>query len=275
MRHREHRPAGRRARRRHPPQHAARRPPEPATSTTSPTPSAAALARARRARERRPGYSQQQSTRPQTLGYGLVDSPARPVRLDRREVLGVDRLRRPSRDVLTRDELLDNVMLYWLPGTGASSARLYWESFEHGGRSRRPGLAVPAGCSIFPKETPAVRRWAGRFTDMRHWNEPAAATSPPSERSCSSTRSPSARRGFVSGAGILPELSVRRGRAAIEFYKAAFGAVEEYRVGGTDDTRRSSRSCRSATRRSGSRTSRRSTATSARSRWAAPRCGCC
>ena len=52
-------------------------------------------------------------------------------------------------NVLTRDELLDNVMLYWLPATAASSARLYWESF------RQPSFAevpIPTGCSIFPKE---------------------------------------------------------------------------------------------------------------------------
>ncbi len=61
-------------------------------------------------------------------------------------------------------------MLYWLPATGASSARLYWESFT------RPGLdpvEVPTGCSIFPKETIRVpRRWAEtRFTDLRYWHE--------------------------------------------------------------------------------------------------------
>ena len=73
-------------------------------------------------------------------------------------------------NVLTRDEMLDDVMLYWLPGTGASSARLYWESF------RRPELTpieVPSGCSIFPREIfPVSRRWAQtRLHDLRYWNE--------------------------------------------------------------------------------------------------------
>jgi hypothetical protein len=72
--------------------------------------------------------------------------------------------------VLTRDELLDNVMLYWLPGTGASSARLYWESF------RTPPFGeveLPVGCSIFPKEIfRCSRRWAEkRFGSLLHWNE--------------------------------------------------------------------------------------------------------
>jgi pimeloyl-ACP methyl ester carboxylesterase len=73
-------------------------------------------------------------------------------------------------NVLTRDELLDNVMLYWLPATGASSARLYWESY------RRPdwsAIDVPTGLSIFPKEIfPISRRWAQRrFRDLRHYHE--------------------------------------------------------------------------------------------------------
>ena len=69
-------------------------------------------------------------------------------------------------------------MLYWLPGTGASAARLYWESyravselFTHG---HRDVVSVPAGCSVFPRENPRPsRRWAERrFTDIRHWGEP-------------------------------------------------------------------------------------------------------
>ena len=73
--------------------------------------------------------------------------------------------------MLTRDELLDNVMLYWLPATGASSARLYWESFNDLDLSAP--VAVPVGCSIFPKEIIRMTRgWAeGRFTDLRYWNE--------------------------------------------------------------------------------------------------------
>jgi pimeloyl-ACP methyl ester carboxylesterase len=73
-------------------------------------------------------------------------------------------------NVLTRDELLDNVMMYWLPGAGASSARLYWESFRRGNLDP---VAAPTGVSVFPKEIIRVsRRWAEkRFTDIRYWNE--------------------------------------------------------------------------------------------------------
>ena len=118
------------------------------------------------------GYSTQQATRPQTLGYGLVDSPAGQctwIVEKFKEWMDCDG---HPENVLTRDELLDNVMLYWLPGAGASSGRLYWESFK---RSYEDTVPAPMGASIFPKEIFRLsRRWAEkRFTDIRYWNEPA------------------------------------------------------------------------------------------------------
>lgn len=80
--------------------------------------------------------------------------------------------------MLTRDDLLDNLMLHWLPGTGASAARLYWESIRQVNQwiSGQAGATVdvPAGCSIFPRELQRPsRRWAARrFTGIRYWNEP-------------------------------------------------------------------------------------------------------
>lgn len=116
------------------------------------------------------GYSKEQSTRPQTVGYGLVDSPAGQAAWIVEKFFAWSDCDGHPEHVFTRDELLDNVMLYWLPATAASSARLYWESFV------RPGfdpVAVPTGCSVFPKEIMRMsRRWAaGRFTDIRYWNE--------------------------------------------------------------------------------------------------------
>ena len=65
-------------------------------------------------------------------------------------------------------------MLYWLNGAGASSGRLYWESFgaSFGGGGTDP-VGVPTGCSIFPKEIIRLsRRWAEiGFSDIRYWNE--------------------------------------------------------------------------------------------------------
>jgi pimeloyl-ACP methyl ester carboxylesterase len=117
------------------------------------------------------GYSKQQSTRPQTLGYGLVDSPAGQC------AWIVEKLHAWSDDdghpenVFSREQMLDNVMAYWLPGTAASSARLYWESFRSFDTGR---IEVPAGCSVFPREIfRPSRRWAEpSFTDLRYWGEP-------------------------------------------------------------------------------------------------------
>ena len=116
------------------------------------------------------GYSTQQATRPQTVGYGLVDSPAAQAAwIVEKFWAWTDHGGHPE-DAITRDRLLDNVMHYWLPAAGASSARLYWESFAP---ARRGESTVPVGASIFPKEIiRPSRRWAERrFTDIRHWNE--------------------------------------------------------------------------------------------------------
>ncbi len=120
------------------------------------------------------GYATQQSTRPQTLGYGLADSPAAQCAWIVEKFRAWTDCGGDPETVLTRDELLDNVMLYWLNGSGASSGRLYWESFDTslGGGGSDP-IGVPTGCSIFPKEIIRLsRRWAETgFTDLRYWNE--------------------------------------------------------------------------------------------------------
>jgi len=116
------------------------------------------------------GYSKQQSTRPQTLGYGLADSPAGQLAWILEKFWSWTDCDGHPENVLTRDELLDNVMLYWLPGTAASSARLYWESFT---TPMLDPVEVPTGCSIFPKEIfRTSRRWAEkRFRKLVHFRE--------------------------------------------------------------------------------------------------------
>jgi pimeloyl-ACP methyl ester carboxylesterase len=118
------------------------------------------------------GYSKQQSTRPQTLGYGLVDSPAGLCAWILEKFWSWSDTAGDPVGILGADRILDNVMLYWLPATGASSARMYWESFDS--RSLDP-VAVPMGGSVFPKEIfRASRRWAAhQFQDIRFWSEPA------------------------------------------------------------------------------------------------------
>ena len=73
-------------------------------------------------------------------------------------------------DALTQDEMLDNIMLYWLPATGASSARLYWESLAAFTGTQ---LDIPVGVSRFKREVfRASRRWADRWmSDIIHWGE--------------------------------------------------------------------------------------------------------
>ena len=120
--------------------------------------------------DRDSGYSKQQSTRPQTLGYGLVDSPAGQAAWILEKFWRWTDCDGHPENAIDRDRLLDNVMLYWLTGTGASSARLYWESFAS---PPMDPVAVPVGCSIYPKEIfRSSRRWAEkRYGDkLRYWN---------------------------------------------------------------------------------------------------------
>ncbi|HET9732823.1 MAG TPA: epoxide hydrolase [Acidimicrobiales bacterium] len=114
------------------------------------------------------GYSRVQSTRPQTVGYGLVDSPVGLAGWVLEKFWAWTDSGDDPCEAIRRDRLLDNVMAYWLPAAGASSARLYWESFGQ----RRPGeVKVPAAVSVFPAEIfRPSRRWAQRrYPDLRHW----------------------------------------------------------------------------------------------------------
>ena len=117
------------------------------------------------------GYSQQQATRPQTLAYGLTDSPAGQAAWILEKFWAWTDCDGDPLNIFSRDELLDNVMLYWLTASAASSARLYWESF--GARRMRSVVSIPTGVAVYPKEiVPPVRRWlTDHYTDIRHWAE--------------------------------------------------------------------------------------------------------
>ena len=116
------------------------------------------------------GYSKQQTTRPQTLGYALADSPVGQAAWIMEKFYQWTDCDGHPENVLSRDELLDNVMLYWWPDSGASSARIYWESF--GGVMSQEPVTLPVGCSIFPKEIfKASERWLKkRFSNLVHYN---------------------------------------------------------------------------------------------------------
>ena len=144
--------------------------PDPATMADLSPAEKSALAGMKHYRSEGAGYARQQGTRPQTLGYALADSPAgQAAWVVEKYQAWMDCDGHPE-NVLSRDELLDQVMLYWLPNSATSSARLYWESFA---RPSREAVTLPTGISLFPKEIfRCSRRWAEqRFRNIVHWNE--------------------------------------------------------------------------------------------------------
>jgi pimeloyl-ACP methyl ester carboxylesterase len=120
------------------------------------------------------GYFIEQANRPQTIGQSLADSPvglaAWMIDHDTRseQLIASVFAGRPAG--LTRDDILDNITLYWLTNTGTSSARLYWE----GARIVYKGqVSLPAAFTVFPDETfRAPRSWVERtFTNLIYFNE--------------------------------------------------------------------------------------------------------
>jgi len=123
------------------------------------------------------GYSKQQSTRPQTLGYGLADSPVGQMAwIIEKFAQWTDCVRngyRHPENAVSRDDMLDTVMLYWLTNAGASSARLYWESFNSPDMS---AIEIPTGITLFPTEIMRLsQRWADqRFSQLLYFNDDIA-----------------------------------------------------------------------------------------------------
>jgi pimeloyl-ACP methyl ester carboxylesterase len=116
------------------------------------------------------GYFVEQMTKPQTIGYGLADSPVSQLAWIIEKFHGWTDCAGHPENAIDRDVLLDNVMLYWLSNTGTSAARIYWESLANLPQDK---VTVPSGCSIFPKEMIRVPRARAetRLTDLRYWNE--------------------------------------------------------------------------------------------------------
>jgi pimeloyl-ACP methyl ester carboxylesterase len=116
------------------------------------------------------GYARQQSSRPQTLGYALADSPAGQAAWILEKFWAWTDCDGHPENVLSRDELLDNVMFYWATNSATSAARLYWESF---GKTRAGPVRVPVGVAAYPKEIVVpVRNWMeADYPDIRHFAE--------------------------------------------------------------------------------------------------------
>jgi microsomal epoxide hydrolase len=128
------------------------------------------LDRARAFQANEAGYQAIQSTKPQTLAYGLTDSPA--------GLAGwiVEKFRTGSdgggdlETSYTKARLLENISVYWLTGTIGSSVRLYHEAM---GEARPSRVAVPTGHASFPGEVyRSPRAWADRVYDIMHWTVP-------------------------------------------------------------------------------------------------------
>jgi pimeloyl-ACP methyl ester carboxylesterase len=130
------------------------------------------------------GYFLEQSTRPQTIGYSLLDSPVALAawmldhdtdsyyKISRAFVDG-----EPAGN-LTRESIVDNITLYWLTGTGASAARWYWETGRAQAAAQAagqapPAVSVPVGFTTFPGEIfPAPRSWVEVvYPDLAYFNE--------------------------------------------------------------------------------------------------------
>jgi pimeloyl-ACP methyl ester carboxylesterase len=115
-------------------------------------------------------YFQIQATRPQTLAYGLADSPVGQL------AWNVEKFKEwthPAEDppecAVDRDQLLTNVMLYWLTGTAGSAARLYYENM-HAASWGQPPATTPTGVAVFAEDV-AIRRYAERANNIVHWSE--------------------------------------------------------------------------------------------------------
>ena len=134
-------------------------PPDPATFDDLTEAERAALAALEHAAEWESGYSKEHATRPQTIGYSLLDSPAGLCAWIIEKFWAWTDCDGHPENALTRDELLDNLMLYWLTGTGASSARLYWESIRQVNEwisgTRYDPVAVPPAAPSFPRSCSA------------------------------------------------------------------------------------------------------------------------
>jgi epoxide hydrolase len=115
------------------------------------------------------GYYQLQMTRPQTVGYALADSPVGLAAWIYEKFRFWSDNDGDPEQALTRDEMLDDITLYWLTNTAASSARMYFEN----GFTPASRVELPVGCSIFPGEIfRAPRSWAARvYPNLIHWNE--------------------------------------------------------------------------------------------------------
>ncbi|MGW1196774.1 epoxide hydrolase family protein [Streptomyces sp. NPDC002536] len=131
----------------------------------------AGLAAMKEFQQQEGGYSVVQTTRPQTLGYGLTDSPAGQLAWMAEKYRAWSDHDGDLEQAIPRDRLLDAVTVSWFAGTAASSARIYWESQN---KLALAPVAVPTAVANYPKDGRMPRPWIERrFTDLRDWTDHA------------------------------------------------------------------------------------------------------
>jgi pimeloyl-ACP methyl ester carboxylesterase len=116
------------------------------------------------------GYNVIQSTRPQTLAYGLADSPVGQLAWIVEKFKEWTHDAEVPEDAVDRDRMLANVMIYWLTNTAGSSARIYYEGAHSGSWGPAERSPVPTGVAVFAEDV-AIRRYAEHANTIVHWSD--------------------------------------------------------------------------------------------------------
>ena len=118
--------------------------------------------------EAQSGYLKIQQTRPQTLAYGLTDSPAGQLAWNSELFAGFGG---EAAQTLDRDRFLTHVSIFWFTATPGSSARQYLEDAKSGAGYREVPNETPTGVSVFPNDFRSVRAFAERSNNIVHWSQ--------------------------------------------------------------------------------------------------------
>jgi pimeloyl-ACP methyl ester carboxylesterase len=114
------------------------------------------------------GYQKIQQTRPQTLAFGLTDSPAGQLARNSELFMGFGSI--PGYGAPDRDRFLTHVSIYWFTATAGSSARWYFEDARTGAGYREVTNPTPTGVAVFPNDYRSVRKFAERSNNIVHWS---------------------------------------------------------------------------------------------------------
>jgi epoxide hydrolase len=132
----------------------------------------ALLARRRHFEDEMSGYMRIQATRPQTLAYALTDSPVGQLAWIVEKFKEWTDSDAVPEEAVARDDILTNVMLYWLTATAGSSARLYYEFRRSSTFDPPEPTTTPTGVAVFPADVARpIRRFAEQASSIVHWSE--------------------------------------------------------------------------------------------------------